>query len=116
MHEFSLMASVLDVAEAAARQAGALKITRITLAIGQLTEVLPDAMRFAHEAMSPGTLAEGSELVLHEIEARSRCLSCGLEYPHDRYRRTCPQCDSLASEILAGRELSIESIEVDDGD
>ncbi|MDR2957684.1 MAG: hydrogenase maturation nickel metallochaperone HypA [Coriobacteriales bacterium] len=116
MHEFSLMASVLQVAEQSARQANAQRITRITLKIGALTEVLPDAMQFAHQALTPGTLAEGSDLVLNQIEARSRCLSCGLEYTPDRYRRYCPDCAALACELLAGRELEIESIEVENGD
>ena len=114
MHEFSLMSSVLATAEAAAREAQAFKITKITLQIGSFSEVLPEAMEFAHAALTPGTLAAGSALVIDIVEARSRCLICGLEYHHDRYLRSCPACGSLACELLSGRELSIESIEVED--
>jgi len=113
MHELSLMSSVLAVVEESARAANASKVTTITLSIGRLTEVLPEAMDFAHEALTRGTLAEGSKLVINFIEPLSRCLICGCEYTHDRYRRTCPECNALACEVIAGRELDIESIEVE---
>ena len=110
------MSSVLEVAEAAAREAGGLKITKITLSIGRFSEVHPDAMEFAHEALIPGTLAEGSELVINMVEAHSRCHECAHEFTHDRFSRACPSCGSWALELLSGRELSIESVEVEDED
>ncbi|MCL2136230.1 MAG: hydrogenase maturation nickel metallochaperone HypA [Coriobacteriia bacterium] len=110
------MSSVLSTAIDAARAQNADRITRITLVIGELSEVLPEAMEFAHLALSPGTIAEGSELLIKNVQARSRCLVCGHEYTHDQYRRSCPLCDALACELLAGRELHIESIEVEDAD
>jgi hydrogenase nickel incorporation protein HypA/HybF len=116
MHEFSLMSSVIATALASANEANALRITSINLTIGQLSEVLPDAMSFAHEALTAGTIAEGSSLKMTMVEARSRCLVCGHEYAHDRFKRSCPNCDSLACELLAGRELEITSIEVENAD
>lgn len=116
MHEFSLMSSVLTTALTAASECNALKITSIKLTIGQLSEVLPDAMYFAHEALTAGTIAEGSTLSMTMVEARSRCLQCGHEYIHDRFKRSCPNCDSLACELLTGRELEITSIEVENAD
>jgi hydrogenase nickel incorporation protein HypA/HybF len=113
MHEFSLMTSVLEMAEDSARQAHATRILRIKLVIGAMSEVLPEAMEFAHEALSPGTLAEGSLLEMELREPRSRCLECGAEFAHDRYHRACPECDSLVTELLGGRELYIDSIEVE---
>jgi hydrogenase nickel incorporation protein HypA/HybF len=47
------------------------------------------------------------------IRPRSLCLECGEEFEHDLYSRFCPKCDSFATELLAGRELQIDSIEVD---
>ncbi|MCL2150642.1 MAG: hydrogenase maturation nickel metallochaperone HypA [Coriobacteriia bacterium] len=114
MHEFSLMESVLASAGQVARQAGASKVTAVNLRIGRLSAVLPEAMQFAHQALTPNTIFEASELRIDFVEARSRCLSCGVEFAHDRFHRACPECDSLATELLAGRELEIESIEVED--
>ena len=47
------------------------------------------------------------------IRPKSRCLECGAEFEHDRFHMFCPECDSFATELLAGRELQIDSIEVD---
>jgi hydrogenase nickel incorporation protein HypA/HybF len=116
MHEFSLMSSVLATVENSARAAGALRVTVISLRIGRLTEVLPEAMTFAHQALTAGTIAEGSHLMIDYVEPRSRCLICDYEYTHDRFSRSCPKCNALACELLAGRELEIKSIEVENAD
>ena len=47
------------------------------------------------------------------VKPKSRCLECGAEYEHDRFHMLCPECGSFATELIAGRELQIDSIEVD---
>jgi len=107
------MASVLEQAEESARAVEALRITSIRLVIGTMSDVLPEAMEFAMEALSPGTMAEGSALSIELRQPRSRCLACGMEFDHDRYHRTCPACDALSCELISGRELYIDFIEVE---
>jgi len=113
MHEFSLMTGVLDTVEMSAREFNAQKILEIRLVIGDMAEILVDAMDFAFEVLSPGTLAEGAKLTMTKVSPRSRCLACGREFTHDRYHFSCPDCDSLATELLNGRELYIESMEIE---
>ncbi|MDR2673226.1 MAG: hydrogenase maturation nickel metallochaperone HypA [Coriobacteriales bacterium] len=115
MHEFSLMSAVMDAVENSARVHGAAKVLVIRLTIGEMAEVVPEAMEFAFEALSPGTLSEGAELTMTTVRPRSRCAACDAEFEHDRYHWSCPNCDSLATELLAGKELYIESIEIEDG-
>jgi hydrogenase nickel incorporation protein HypA/HybF len=114
MHEFGIMQSVLDSVEEAARKANATRISNISLVIGDMTEVVNDALDFAFEALSPGTLAEGASLNITNVKPRSRCAACGAEFEHDRYHWGCPQCDSLATELIAGREMHIDSIEIEE--
>lgn len=113
MHEFSLMTGVLDAALESAREHNASKIVEIRLIVGEMAEVLDDAMSFALEALAPGTLAEGAALTMTKVRPKSKCLACDTEFEHDRLHFSCPQCDSLATELLAGRELYIESIEIE---
>ena len=113
MHEFSLMTGVLDAVEMSAREHNAGKVVEIRLIIGEMAEVLDDAMDFAFEALAPGTLAEGAQLTMTKVAPQSRCLACGREFEHDRYHFSCPACDSLATELVAGREMYIESIEIE---
>jgi hydrogenase nickel incorporation protein HypA/HybF len=113
MHEFGLMQSVLENVETAAREAGAERVTEIRLVIGEMREVVPDAMEFAFEALAPDTLSAEGRLVMTMVSPRSRCSQCGHSFEHDRFHRACPACDSLATELVAGRELYIDAIEVD---
>jgi hydrogenase nickel incorporation protein HypA/HybF len=106
------MASVLSSVEEAAHEAKATRVTCIRLVVGDLTEVVDDALGFALEALGPGTVSEGAELVVERVAPRSRCTQCGHEFTHDRFHRTCPLCDALATELLAGRELYIKNIEI----
>ena len=47
------------------------------------------------------------------VRPKSRCLECGAEFEHDRFHLLCPECGGFATELIAGRELQIDSIEVD---
>jgi hydrogenase nickel incorporation protein HypA/HybF len=110
------MQSVMETVEQTARNNGALAIDVVRLVVGDMTEVVNEAMEFAFEAMSPGTPCEGAKLEITNVRPRSRCLNCGYEYEHDRYHWGCPKCDSLATELIAGRELYIDSIEIEQPD
>ncbi len=70
MHELSIMQSALSLALDQARQAGAARVHTIRLRIGALSGVVPDALEFAFEALTPGTMAEGAATG-HRARARA---------------------------------------------
>jgi hydrogenase nickel incorporation protein HypA/HybF len=113
MHEMGITSGILASAIEAAEAEGATRINEVDISIGDLTEIVEDALQFAWEALSPGTMAEGSKLVVNHIPARSRCMQCDKEFEHDKYDLTCPTCDAFMIESLTGRELRIDSIDVD---
>lgn len=116
MHELGIMTGVLDVVERTAEDAAALRVTRVDLTVGEMTECIRDALEFAFEALqdlSEYHLCKGAALGITMVRPKSRCLECGAEFEHDRFTMTCPACGGFATELLAGRELEIASIEVD---
>ena len=113
MHEMSIVSGVIDAVVPSAEQAGATRVLAITLRIGDMTEVVDEALEFAFEALTDGTLCEGAQLIVNKILPRSLCFECGNEFDHDRFHRTCPACGSYETRLVAGKELEIESIEVD---
>lgn len=113
MHELGIMTGIMNAVETSAKDAGADKILKISLSVGEMTEAIADALQFAFEALSEGTPCEGAELVVNMVKPKSRCLECGEVFIHDRFHIFCPACDSFATELLEGRELHIDSIEVD---
>lgn len=111
-----IMTGVMDAVTASAKQAGATRVLKVSLSVGEMTEAIEDALVFAFEALSEQreyALCEGAELDITMVKPKSRCLECGAEYEHDRFHMLCPECNSFATELIAGRELQIDSIEVD---
>ncbi len=113
MHELGIMTGVMDAVQKTAVDAGADKVLKVKLSVGVMTEAIEDSLRFAFEVLSEHTLCEGAELDIKMVEPRSRCLECGAEFDHDRFHMTCPECGGFATELIAGRDLTIDSIEVD---
>lgn len=113
MHELGIMTGVLQAVEESAKQAGSEKILKISLSVGVMTEAIEDALRFAFEALSEGTMCESAELEITMIPPVSICAECGNEYEHDRFHMLCPECGSSFTQLIQGKELQIDSIEVD---
>lgn len=114
MHELGIMTGVVEVATSAAKDAGATKIFSITMLVGEMTEAIEDALHFSFEVLAEGDpLLEGCQLEVKMVSPKSRCLECFAEYEHDRFHMTCPKCGSPLTQLLAGRELTIESLDVD---
>lgn len=113
MHELGIMTSVLQAVEESAKQAGSEKVLKISLSVGVMTEAIEDALRFAFEALSEGTMCESAELEITMIPPVSICAECGNEYEHDRFHMLCPECGSSFTQLIQGKELQIDSIEVD---
>ncbi len=114
MHELGIMTGVMDAVTKSAHDAGADKVLKVTLSVGEMTECIQDALEFAFEALTEDDpFVRDAELTINMIKPKSRCMECGTEFEHDRFHMFCPECDSFATELLAGRELQIDSIEVD---
>lgn len=114
MHELGIMTGVMEAATTSAREAGATRLLKVTLSIGEMTEAIEDALLFAFEALrETDPFTSDAEIDIHMIRPKSRCLECGAQFEHDRFHMFCPECDSFATELICGRELQIDSIEVD---
>ena len=119
MHELSIVYGIIDAATEAARKAGAKQVTTVTLRLGALAGVVEDALLFSYDVATKGTMLDGSKLVVHRLPVVIRCETCqqDQELPGIQSYR-CPVCDTPSLDLRQGRELEIESleIEVDDDD
>jgi hydrogenase nickel incorporation protein HypA/HybF len=113
MHELSIMQSALSLALDQARQAGAIRVHVIRLRIGALSGVVPDALEFAFETLTQGTLAEGAKLAIEPVPARFWCAKCTREFQSNDLFAECPDCHSLSGELRAGREMELASLDID---
>jgi len=116
VHEFGVAQSLLEIVEQEARPYGGARVTRVQLRIGQLSAVVPDALRFAFEAITRGGIAEGASLEIEEVPLKIRCHQCAEEFTVENPFMVCPRCEGVDVEMIAGRELEIRSMEIADGD
>jgi hydrogenase nickel incorporation protein HypA/HybF len=110
MHEVAISEALLEQLASLAEQHGWSRLRRVWVRMGLLSGVVPEALEFAFSAMSPGTSAEGAELVLETVPGHFDCALCGaLEL--DRVDFTCPKCGGPLQLVRAGRELYVSGVE-----
>lgn len=114
MHELAITENILDIAARQAAQHGARRLTTITLVVGDLTSYVPDSMQFYFEVLSKGTIAEHATLVIKRKPTQLRCRACQCEFePPAGMLWTCPACEATGGDVISGKELLVESIEIE---
>jgi hydrogenase nickel incorporation protein HypA/HybF len=111
MHEMAITQGIIELCE---NHAGGRKIISVDVEIGELSSVVPDAVKFCFEACSSGTLLEGARLNIHRIPGRGSCSKCGAEMPLASLFDPCGACGSYGVTVAAGEEMRVREIEVDD--
>lgn len=108
MHELGLTRSIVAIV---AEHAGSRRVRRVTLEIGRLSAVMPEAIRFCFDVCARGTPLEGAELEIRMIPGRARCRECGAEFELDLPYGRCA-CGSARIALVDGDDLRIKEMEV----
>ncbi|MGE0713503.1 MAG: hydrogenase maturation nickel metallochaperone HypA [Planctomycetota bacterium] len=109
MHELAVAREVLALVEEHARGRA---VRRVVLEVGKLSGVVPDALRFALEALTADTPLASAVLELQEPAGRARCRRCAAEQELESPFAACA-CGSLELEWLGGRELRLAALELE---
>ena len=110
MHEVGIAEEL--VRQVLATACGMARVTEVTVDLGVLQWVDPDALRQAFDAASQGTLAEGARLDLREVRPRAVCGACGAEYvPEELGIYVCPACGAAEPEFVEGNDIILVSLE-----
>ncbi|MEJ2623830.1 MAG: hydrogenase maturation nickel metallochaperone HypA [Pseudolabrys sp.] len=110
MHELGISRNIVSIVEDAAKGR---RVKRVTLDVGKFAGVMPDALLFCFDVVSKGTALEGARLDINEIVGRFRCFECGTEFQSDTLIQPC-SCGSRRVERLAGEELNIKEMELEE--
>lgn len=113
MHELAVTEAMLGLVRTEAEKAGATRVTKVCLALGEMSSIVEESVRFYWEAISPGTLAEGAELEFRGVAPLAACRACGTEYAPESRDMRCPRCGEALATLLAGDEFRVEAIEVE---
>ncbi|MEY2536803.1 MAG: hydrogenase nickel incorporation protein HypA/HybF [Verrucomicrobiota bacterium] len=119
MHELSIASGLVEKLLDFADKNPARKIVEVRLAVGELSHIEEEQLRFCYEAITTETPLEGSTLEIEKIAAMVKC-------PHCSYRGRpkywdgalsgipvatleCPSCGK-AAEATDGQECAIKSV------
>jgi hydrogenase nickel incorporation protein HypA/HybF len=120
MHELSIAATIMEDVLGVIEARGIEKVVRVRLAIGELTCVQPEQLKFCYESVTRETALANSELDIETVPARVRCTHCAYEGPPKYWMDSlseapvptlqCPQCGK-STEAAQGHECAIKTIQ-----
>lgn len=121
MHELSLTTSIVETVTetltALPDSSRGARVIEVRLRVGALSSVIPESLEFCWGIVSEGTPLEGAKLAVQVLPVIVHCEPCGQDAELEGVQSfRCPRCGEICAEIRQGRELEIDSIEIDDGE
>ncbi len=114
MHELSIAEAILErVAAEAERHPGA-RLTRVGVKVGELSGVDPEALSFGFECLVKDTPWEPLALEIQVCPRVQRCTACAHEFAAGLFETGCPKCGSEQTTCVAGEELDLAYMEVEE--
>jgi hydrogenase nickel incorporation protein HypA/HybF len=110
VHELSVCGAIADIAS---RHARGRPVRAINVRVGQLRQIVPDTLAYCWDLVSADTPLAGSRLAVESVPARLRCRACeGEAEIGDLPVFLCARCGSTDTEVVAGEELLITSLDL----
>jgi hydrogenase nickel incorporation protein HypA/HybF len=113
MHELSIALSIVDAAAEEAARNGAARVTAVHLKLGEMSGVVPEALRSAWDLATEDSPIAGAELKIDEEPATAICETCGgARRIKSISEMACRECGAHVGELVSGRALEVTGIEI----
>jgi hydrogenase nickel incorporation protein HypA/HybF len=113
MHEMGIAMQIIEIAtESIPGDMKNSRVQRVNLKVGKLAAIVPDSLHFCFEIASQDTPLAGAELVIEEIPVVASCNDCNYQWTINDPVFVCQKCRGGSIQLISGRELDIESIEL----
>jgi hydrogenase nickel incorporation protein HypA/HybF len=108
MHEMSVALSLHERCRILVEQRGGGHLEIVRVAVGQLSTVEPELLRFAWQAITEGSADADAQLDIDWRPARLHCGTCGADKPSspDGWPLLCPDCGTPLR-VHGGTELDL---------
>lgn len=110
MHEISLLENVRDILQEHAETQQFSQVKKVTLEIGKLSCVEPEALKFGFEVVMKNSLAENAELNITELEGLAQCDKCKQTITIEALYDPCSICNHPFVTIIQGNEMKIQNL------
>jgi len=112
MHELSIAKNIVRIAREHLTPEEEPNMTKIKVRIGRLSTVVPELLQSGFEAAVDGTALEHAVLEITVVPLRIECNDCGKKSEIEPVAFGCPACSSTDVEIVEGREIIIDNLEI----
>ncbi len=113
MHEMSLAEGILQIVEDHARKGDFRRVTAVVLEIGQLSGVEVEALRFAFDAVTRGSVAENAEMQVISLPGSGWCLGCSRDVTVAQLYDPCPHCGGYQIHVTGGSDMRVKELAVE---
>ena len=113
MHEASIAQALIETISAEAKKQKGKPVTA-KISCGAFSGVNNEALTFAFEAISEGTVCKNMKLVIEQKPIKARCKKNGHTYVFDLHKPKCPKCRCEDFELLPDEPLLLEEITFED--
>lgn len=113
MHELAVGEAIVDTV---GRRGGGREVRQVTVRIGHLRQVVPDALQFAWDMLTQGSDLAGCHLEIEQVPAVVTCRQCNARTTLDLPILACATCTSFDVELVSGEEFLIATMDVAEPD
>lgn len=113
MHELSIALAIVDIASEKKESLGEGKIAAIHVKVGELSGVVPEALKSSFELARESSPVDNAELIIEVVPLAAYCPGCQSQRRVNFPELICPQCGTPTPDIVAGRELEVTALEIE---
>ncbi len=115
MHELAIAQSIAEAVAERAAAYHAARVKGVRLRVGEASGIVTNSLAFCFEMVaSLDPRLSGAQLVIELVPHRARCHRCGEEFSVANFVMLCPACGAWETEVVAGTELQLLEMEIED--
>ena len=113
MHDYHKAVDIVNYGTEQVKKEGKSKVTKVNLVIGEDSGYSGDSIKMYFEDVSVGTVCEGAEISVRPVKTKLKCPKCGELFEKKPLEYDCPKCGTPGEPTEIGREVDIESVEME---
>lgn len=112
MHEYTIVASLIDLCEKEAKKHHAKAIKHLVISVGRLSGIEIHFLKQCFETFKEETICHDATLTVELCEVVLLCAKCHEQSAVSENHFICPKCHSEDVTMIGGQELHVNSIEI----
>ena len=113
MHEMSVATGIISVLQSKLSELDPCKLTAMEISIGQLAGIDESSLSFCLDTLLAERGLESVQLRFASAPAIFKCSACSWQGTPEDFTVLCPSCSRGELEIIGGRDVTLERIEVE---